>query len=79
MICSSLNLDCFIRPSLRWAGLYLPLEEFQGVTSAANPRTPPFRFAVGQGDPPTGAGTLAAIGNLGPMIQKGLPYGVGNQ
>ena len=43
------------------------------------PKDPPFRFAVGQGDPPTGAGTLAAIGNLGPMIQKGLPYGVGNQ
>ena len=42
-------------------------------------KDPPFRFAVGRGDPPAGAGTLAAIGNLGPMIQKGLPYGVGNQ
>ena len=34
MICSSVNLDCFIRPSLRWAGLSLPVEEFQGVTSS---------------------------------------------
>jgi hypothetical protein len=33
MICSSVNRDRFIRPSLRWAGLYLRLEEFQGVTS----------------------------------------------
>ena len=31
--CSSVNLDRFIRPSLRWAGLYLRLEEFSGVTS----------------------------------------------
>ena len=31
MICSSVNLDCFIRPSLRWARLYLRLEEMQGV------------------------------------------------
>ena len=33
MICSSVNLDRFIRPSLRWAGLSLTVEEFQGVTS----------------------------------------------
>ena len=26
MICSSLNLDRFIRPSLRWAGLYVRLD-----------------------------------------------------
>src|SRR5689334_8679279 len=37
MICSSVNRDRFIRPSLRWAGLYLRLEEFQGVTSAECP------------------------------------------
>ena len=35
MICSSVNLDRFIRPSLRWAGLSLTVEEFQGVTSVA--------------------------------------------
>src|SRR5258708_33152807 len=33
MICSSVNLDRLIRPSLHWAGLYLFLDEFQGVTS----------------------------------------------
>ena len=43
------------------------------------PKEPRYRFAVGQGNPPTGSGTLAAIGNLGPMIQKGLTYGAGNQ
>ena len=43
------------------------------------PKDPPVRFVVRQGDPPTGTGTVAAIGNLGPMIQQGLPYGVGNQ
>ena len=37
MICSSVNLDCFIRPSLRWAGLSLPVEDFRGVTSRAMP------------------------------------------
>ena len=42
MICSSVNLDCFIRPSLRWAGLSLPVEEFQGVTSQPmKPGSPP--------------------------------------
>ena len=33
MICSSVNLDRFIRPSLPWDGLYAFLEEFQGVRS----------------------------------------------
>jgi hypothetical protein len=28
--------DRFIRPSPRWAGLYLPLVEFQGVTSRSS-------------------------------------------
>ena len=37
MICSSVNLDRFIRPSLRWAGLYVRLAKFQGVTSAGGP------------------------------------------
>jgi glucosamine 6-phosphate synthetase-like amidotransferase/phosphosugar isomerase protein len=42
MICSSVNRDRFIRPSLRWGGLYLRLEEFQGVTSIAVPQCAPF-------------------------------------
>lgn len=33
MICSPVNLDSFIRPSLPWAGLELLLKAFQGVTS----------------------------------------------
>ncbi len=33
MIFSSVNLDRFIRPSLPWGGLYVFLEEFQGVRS----------------------------------------------
>ena len=40
---------------------------------------PPYRFEVGRGDPLTGPGTMAALGNLGPLIAHGLPYGVGNQ
>ena len=35
MICSSVNLDRFIRPSLPWGGLSLRMVEFQGVTSSA--------------------------------------------
>jgi hypothetical protein len=34
-ICSSVNLDRSIRPSLSWGGLQLFLAEFQGITSAA--------------------------------------------
>ncbi len=33
MICSSVNIDRFIRPFLPWSGLYVLLEEFQGVRS----------------------------------------------
>lgn len=43
------------------------------------PPPPPFLFQVGQGDPPQGAGTEAAMGNLGPMLVHGLHYGVGNR
>ena len=43
------------------------------------PPPPPFHFEVGQGDPPIGSGTQAAVGNLGPMLAKGLHYGIGNQ
>lgn len=32
-------------------------------------------YSAGQGDPPAGAATLAAIGGLGPMIVGSLPYG----
>ena len=39
MICSSVNLDDFIRPSLPWAGLYVRLAEFQGVTSTPAARS----------------------------------------
>jgi hypothetical protein len=35
MICSSVNLDRFIRPFLPWSGLYVFLEELQGVRSVA--------------------------------------------
>lgn len=34
MICSSLNLDRFIRPSLRWVGLSLPLLALVGGSAA---------------------------------------------
>jgi hypothetical protein len=32
---AALEADFLIRPSLPWAGLYIPLEEFQGVTSTS--------------------------------------------
>src|SRR5580704_11779121 len=78
MICSSVNRDRFIRPSLRWAGLYLRLEEFQGVTSSAvlgNTGTT-IAFRVGAEDASLLAshiGSWIADSDLLPRTLKELP------
>src|SRR4051812_25872078 len=43
MICSSVNRDRFIVRPPRLAGIYLPLEEFQGVTSPSGETRPSVR------------------------------------
>lgn len=39
---------------------------------------PGWYFKAGRGNPPTGTGTIAAIGGLGPLIITSLPFGAGN-
>lgn len=33
------------------------------------------RYVTGAGNPPEGGGVVTAIGNVGPLIMQGLPYG----
>lgn len=44
-----------------------------------NGRPGRLRYVTGLGDPPSGARTVTALGNLGPLISSGLPYGRGNR
>ncbi|MEG3088854.1 hypothetical protein [Sphingomonas sp. PB4P5] len=37
------------------------------------------RYVTGFGNPPSGARTVTALGNLGPLLSGGLPYGQGNR
>ena len=65
MICSSVNLDCFIHPSLRWGGLSLTVEEFQGVTSGPGTTFHGLRHTVGAFGRDTGASDFHVAAALG--------------
>lgn len=42
-------------------------------------KDPAWRYEVGRGNPPTGSKVVSAVGNLGPLVDNGLRYGIGNQ
>ncbi|GAA3722577.1 hypothetical protein GCM10022268_33440 [Sphingomonas cynarae] len=44
-----------------------------------NGRPGRLRYVTGLGNPPQGGNTVTALGNLGPLISNGLPYGQGNR
>ena len=46
---------------------------------AAGNRPGRLRYVTGFGDPPKDAKMVSALGNVGPLISGGLPYGQGNQ
>lgn len=37
------------------------------------------RYVTAMGNPPSGSNVVSALGNLGPLISNGLPYGQGNR
>lgn len=45
----------------------------------ANGRPGRLRYVTGLGDPPQGGRTVSGLGNTGPLISGGLPYGAGNR
>lgn len=42
-------------------------------------KDPAWHYEVGRGHPPVGSKVAAAVGNLGPLVDDGLRYGIGNQ
>ena len=66
MICSSVNRERFICPSLSSGGIYLRLEEFQGVTSTG---TYTFTTATGTTIVPVGTIRMVAFNDDGPTAR----------
>jgi hypothetical protein len=42
-------------------------------------RDPAWHYEVGRGNPKANSKTVAAVGNLGPLVDDGLRYGIGNK